>query len=98
MRSRGVLVHFSEDQTLEAPSAVPFIAMISCDSNGTQFSEIDDIFTLARDHGAQAALLYTVNAEVRRAHPGPVIPHAERAAPRTQPLTIDLSLASRRAA
>ncbi|KAM0750921.1 hypothetical protein T439DRAFT_380759 [Meredithblackwellia eburnea MCA 4105] len=62
--SKGVLVHFSESSlSQQAPSNVPWIAMINCDSNGTDFSMEWDIFTLARDHGAQAALLYTVNSE-----------------------------------
>lgn len=36
-----------------------------CDSNGTVYSMIHDIFTLARDHGAQAALLYSLTSQVR---------------------------------
>ncbi|KAI5479204.1 hypothetical protein MNV49_003898 [Pseudohyphozyma bogoriensis] len=55
----GVLVHFSEAETSQPPSLVPWIAMISCDSNGTSYSMEDDIFTLARDRGALAALLYS---------------------------------------
>ncbi|KAK4693612.1 hypothetical protein P7C70_g8891, partial [Phenoliferia sp. Uapishka_3] len=61
--AKGVLVHYSENQTAQAPSSVPWIAMIDCDTNGTIFSDIDDIFTLARDHGAQAALLYSVTSQ-----------------------------------
>ena len=42
--------------------------MINCDTNGTEgtFSVVDDIFTLCRDHGAQAALLYSLTSQVRR--------------------------------
>lgn len=38
--------------------------MISCDTNGTSPSETDDIFTIVRDLGAQAALLYSLHSEV----------------------------------
>ena len=37
-------------------AATPWIAFVSCDSNGTKSSEDDDIFTLARDSGAVAAV------------------------------------------
>jgi hypothetical protein len=49
----------------QAPSPVPWIAMVSCDTNGTagSFSMVDDIFTLARDRGAQASLLYSLTGE-----------------------------------
>lgn len=62
--AKGVLVHFSEDQTSQPPSEVPWIALISCDTNGTNFSMVDDIFTLGRDRGAQAAVLYSLTSEV----------------------------------
>jgi hypothetical protein len=39
--------------------------MINCDTNGTSYSQVDDIFTLTRDLGAQAALLYSLTSEVR---------------------------------
>ncbi|KAL8276311.1 hypothetical protein RQP46_011277 [Phenoliferia psychrophenolica] len=61
--AKGVLLHFSEEQTNELSTDVPWIAMISCDSNGTVYTNGTDIFTLARDHGATAALLYTTTAE-----------------------------------
>ena len=61
---QGVLVHFTEAETDQAPSEVPWIATVCCDSNGTSFSMQDDIFTLARDRGAQAALLYSLYSEV----------------------------------
>ncbi|BGP18490.1 hypothetical protein JCM10213_001194 [Rhodosporidiobolus nylandii] len=61
--NKGVLIHFNESLRHEPPAAVPWIAMISCDSNGTSFSENDDIFTICRDLGAQAALLYSLHSE-----------------------------------
>jgi hypothetical protein len=62
---QGVLIHFDEGLRNQTPSAVPWIAMISCDTNGTSPSETDDIFTIVRDLGAQAALLYSLHSEVR---------------------------------
>lgn len=41
--------------------------MINCDTNGTDFSDEDDIFTITRDQGAQAALLYSLTSQVRSA-------------------------------
>lgn len=41
--------------------------MINCDTNGTDYSLEDDIFTLTRDQGAQAALLYSLTSQVRSA-------------------------------
>lgn len=61
---QGVLIHFDEGLRNQSPSAVPWIAMISCDTNGTSPSD-DDIFTIVRDLGAQAALLYSLHSEVR---------------------------------
>ncbi|BGP26476.1 hypothetical protein JCM10295v2_005429 [Rhodotorula toruloides] len=61
--SKGVLIHFDEGLRNQSPSAVPWIAMISCDTNGTSPSETDDIFTIVRDLGAQAALLYSLHSE-----------------------------------
>lgn len=64
---QGVLIHFSEQNATQPPSTVPWIAMINCDTNGTEgtFSMVDDIFTLSRDHGAQAALLFSLTSQVR---------------------------------
>ncbi|GAA5969608.1 hypothetical protein JCM11641_008175 [Rhodosporidiobolus odoratus] len=61
--NKGVLIHFDESLRNQPPAAVPWIAMISCDTNGTSFSETDDIFTICRDLGAQAALLYSLHSE-----------------------------------
>ncbi|EGF98530.1 uncharacterized protein MELLADRAFT_79676 [Melampsora larici-populina 98AG31] len=36
--------------------------MINCDTNTSTFSMVDDIFTLARDRGAAAAVLYSLTA------------------------------------
>ncbi|KAG0141165.1 hypothetical protein CROQUDRAFT_718293 [Cronartium quercuum f. sp. fusiforme G11] len=61
---QGVLLHFSElNATNQSPVDVPWIAMISCDSNTSSYSMIDDIFTLARDHGAAAAMLYSLTSK-----------------------------------
>ncbi|KDE09472.1 hypothetical protein MVLG_00374 [Microbotryum lychnidis-dioicae p1A1 Lamole] len=61
--SKGVLVHFDEADRNQGPSNVPWIAMINCDTNGTSYSLEDDIFTLTRDQGAQAALLYSLHSQ-----------------------------------
>ncbi|KAF4563312.1 hypothetical protein EYR40_006970 [Pleurotus pulmonarius] len=60
--SRGALVHFSEESVDEntPPTTTPWIAMVACDANATKFSMEIDIFTLARDKGAKAALLYSI--------------------------------------
>ncbi|KAF8070467.1 hypothetical protein FPV67DRAFT_1413367 [Lyophyllum atratum] len=62
--SKGALVHFSETKVSNdtLPTATPWIAMISCDSNATSASQDEDVFTLARDKGAVAALLYSSNS------------------------------------
>lgn len=69
-RSQGVLLHFVEANASSQPTtAVPWLAMISCDTNATYPSQVDDIFTLAQTHGAQAALLYSTTSEVRSSRP-----------------------------
>lgn len=60
---KGVLIHFNESLRDQPPTVVPWIAMINCDTNGTSYSQVDDIFTLTRDLGAQAALLYSLTSE-----------------------------------
>jgi hypothetical protein len=63
--SRGALVHFTEtNATLNPPATVPWVALVNCDTNGTSFSDVDDIFTLCRDRGAVAALLYSLTGEI----------------------------------
>lgn len=59
--SKGALVHFSEAQVGNStpPTSTPWIAMVSCDFNVTNASQDEDVFTLARDKGAVAALLYS---------------------------------------
>ncbi|KAK2463261.1 hypothetical protein APHAL10511_004916 [Amanita phalloides] len=59
--SRGALILFSEAFVNEStpPTNAPWIAMIACDANATNASMELDIFTLARDKGAKAALLYS---------------------------------------
>ncbi|EIW63620.1 uncharacterized protein TRAVEDRAFT_112619 [Trametes versicolor FP-101664 SS1] len=58
----GALVHFSEDKLVNDTSGTPWIALVSCDANSTNASMEDDIFTLARDRGAVAALLYSLKS------------------------------------
>lgn len=59
--SKGALVHFTENKTLRATTTTtPWIALIACDTNGTTYSLREDIFTLARDSGAVAALLFSL--------------------------------------
>ncbi|RPD54743.1 hypothetical protein L227DRAFT_511251 [Lentinus tigrinus ALCF2SS1-6] len=58
----GALVHFSEDKLPNGTTTTPWIALVSCDANSTNASMEDDIFTLARDRGAVAALLYSVKS------------------------------------
>ncbi|KAI0630111.1 hypothetical protein C8Q77DRAFT_1136492 [Trametes polyzona] len=60
--SKGALVHFSEDKLHNDSSGTPWIALVSCDANSTNASMEDDIFTLARDRGAVAALLYSLKS------------------------------------
>ena len=64
---QGVLIHFNESLRDQPLTVVPWIAMINCDTNGTSYSQVDDIFTLTRDLGAQAALLYSLTSEVNKA-------------------------------
>ncbi|GAA5823060.1 hypothetical protein JCM11251_007470 [Rhodosporidiobolus azoricus] len=61
--NKGVLIHFDESLRYQPPASVPWIAMISCDTNGTSYSDEDDIFTICRDLGAEAALLYSTSSE-----------------------------------
>jgi len=44
-------------------ASTPWIALVSCDKNATDMSLDEDIFTLARDKGAVAAvcLSYTIH-------------------------------------
>ncbi|KAI1795737.1 hypothetical protein LXA43DRAFT_735012 [Ganoderma leucocontextum] len=60
--NKGALVHFSEDKLPNATTTTPWIALVSCDANATNASMDDDIFTLARDRGAIAALLYSLKS------------------------------------
>ncbi|TCD65332.1 hypothetical protein EIP91_002770 [Steccherinum ochraceum] len=61
--SKGALVHFSEDHLTNDNTTTPWIALVSCDANATDASDIDDIFTLASDRGAVAALLYSLYSD-----------------------------------
>jgi len=63
--TKGALVHFSENNVndLTPATSTPWIALVSCDFNATDASQEVDIFTLARDKGAGAALLYSLYSE-----------------------------------
>ena len=41
----------------------PWIALVGCDANATNASQDMDIFTLARDAGAKASLLYSIYSQ-----------------------------------
>ncbi|KAM0749990.1 hypothetical protein T439DRAFT_357497 [Meredithblackwellia eburnea MCA 4105] len=56
---KGIIMHFTEEQSDEPPSAVPWIALISCDSNGTTYSLTEEIFGIVSSKGAQAALMWS---------------------------------------
>lgn len=57
--SQGALVHFSEQGLSGNTTVTPWIALVSCDANSTDASQVNDIFTIARDRGAVAGLLYS---------------------------------------
>ncbi|KAG1816088.1 uncharacterized protein BJ212DRAFT_1356341 [Suillus subaureus] len=58
--TKGALVHFTESLAMNESTTTPWIALISCDANSTNFSENVDIFTMASSAGAQSALLYSL--------------------------------------
>ncbi|OSD07120.1 hypothetical protein PYCCODRAFT_1442528 [Trametes coccinea BRFM310] len=60
--SKGALVHFSEDKMPNGTTTTPWIALVSCDTNSTNASLEDDIFTLAQERGAVAGLLYSLHS------------------------------------
>jgi len=59
---QGAIVHFSENMLTNDTTTTPWIALVACDANATDASDTDDIFTLARDRGAVAALLYSLHS------------------------------------
>jgi len=61
--SQGVLVHFSEDMVTNDTTYTPWIALVGCDANATNASQQVDIFTLARNAGAEAAVLYSIYSQ-----------------------------------
>ncbi|KAI0827253.1 hypothetical protein BC628DRAFT_1368527 [Trametes gibbosa] len=67
--SRGAFVHFSEDQLPKNTTTTPWIALISCDGNATQASATQDIFTLAKERGAVAAVLYSLTSPACQINP-----------------------------
>lgn len=58
--TKGALVHFTESLAMNETTTTPWIALVSCDDNSTNFSENIDIFTMASSAGAQSALLYSL--------------------------------------
>lgn len=58
--TKGALVHFDESLAVNQSTITPWIALVSCDANSTNFSEDVDIFTMANNSGAQSALLYSI--------------------------------------
>lgn len=62
--SQGPLLHFSEDIAgYGTITTTPWIAFVSCDTNSTNATQELDIFTLAQERGAQAALLYSLYSD-----------------------------------
>ncbi|TFK70249.1 hypothetical protein BDN72DRAFT_896615 [Pluteus cervinus] len=59
--SKGACVEFSEADVNSdtPPTSTPWIALVSCDANATNASPEVDIFTLAKNKGATAAVLYS---------------------------------------
>ncbi|CAG7854752.1 SubName: Full=Uncharacterized protein {ECO:0000313/EMBL:CCA66343.1} [Serendipita indica DSM 11827] len=58
--SKGALIPIrEEDFTNNDTTTTPWIALIGCDYNATNASMELDIFTMVRDRGARAALLYS---------------------------------------
>lgn len=70
--NEGALEHFSESSVnQDTPGTqTPWIALISCDFNGTNASQEIDIFTFARNKGARSALLYSVYSTACIISPG----------------------------
>ncbi|KAI9067429.1 hypothetical protein FKP32DRAFT_1673196 [Trametes sanguinea] len=60
--SKGALVHFTEDLIQNGMTDTPWITLISCDTNSTNASLEDDIFTLAQERGAVSILLYSIHS------------------------------------
>ncbi|KAG8837938.1 hypothetical protein FRC18_007281 [Serendipita sp. 400] len=58
--SQGALIKVKEeDFWMNDTTSTPWIALISCDQNATNATMDNDIFTMVRDRGAVAALLYS---------------------------------------
>lgn len=55
-------MHYSETNSTDPPSESPFIALISCDLNQPNTTLDNDIFTMANNSGAIAALLYSTSS------------------------------------
>ncbi|KAG0704496.1 hypothetical protein DFH29DRAFT_1037815, partial [Suillus ampliporus] len=68
---QGALVHFTESlvQNETSKPTTPWIALVSCDANATNYSEEVDIFTMASSAGAQSALLYSLYSETCAINP-----------------------------
>ncbi|KAJ8597519.1 hypothetical protein M405DRAFT_803811 [Rhizopogon salebrosus TDB-379] len=65
----GALVHFTESLAGNGTTTTPWIALVSCDANATNFSYDEDIFTMASDRGAQSALLYSLYSDTCAINP-----------------------------
>lgn len=60
---KGLFVHFSEAGLSNDTTTTPWVALVACDANITDASMTSDIFTLARERGAVAALLFSAYSE-----------------------------------
>ncbi|KAI9569671.1 hypothetical protein HD554DRAFT_500290 [Boletus coccyginus] len=67
---QGILVHFTEDNAGNETTTTPWIAFVSCDSNSTNPPHETDIFTMAKDRGANSAILYSLYSETCVINPG----------------------------
>ncbi|KAG1752952.1 hypothetical protein EDB19DRAFT_1627788 [Suillus lakei] len=66
---QGALVHFTESLAVNETTTTPWIALVSCDANSTNFSDEVDIFTMASSAGARSALLYSLYSETCAINP-----------------------------
>ncbi|KAG1751567.1 uncharacterized protein EDB91DRAFT_1234886 [Suillus paluster] len=67
--TKGAFVRFTESLAKNETSSTPWIALVACDANATNYSEQVDIFTMASSAGAQSALLYSLYSETCAINP-----------------------------
>ncbi|KAG2116946.1 hypothetical protein DEU56DRAFT_839651 [Suillus clintonianus] len=67
--TKGALVHFTEGLAVNETTTTPWIALVSCDANATNYSDGVDIFTMASSAGAQSALLYSLYSQTCAINP-----------------------------